>query len=80
MIEADTAMGGADEDEEALLAQALAMSEQEAGEAGGDIDMGEEDISEEEAIKRAIAMSMAAGDKGQNEEDDDEDMEPARSR
>lgn len=80
MIEADTAMGGADEDEEALLAQALAMSEQEAVEAGGDIDMGEEDISEEEAIRRAIAMSMAAGDKGQNEEDDDEDMEPARSR
>jgi hypothetical protein len=56
----------------------LAMSEQEAGEAGGDVEMGEEDISEEEAIERAIAMSMAAGDKGPNEEDDDEDMQPAR--
>lgn len=78
MIAADTAMEGADEDEEALLAQALALSEREAGEAGGDVDMGEEDISEEEAIERAIAMSIAAGGKGQSEEDDDEDMEPAR--
>ena len=68
-------MAGAEEDEEALLAQALAMSEQEAG---GDVEMGEEDISEEEAIEHAIAMSMAPGDKGQNEEDEDEDMQPAR--
>jgi hypothetical protein len=72
-------MEGAEADEEALLAQALAMSEKEAGEAGGgDVDMGEEDISEEEDIKRAIAMSMVAGDKEQNAEEDDEDMEPAR--
>ena len=79
MIAADTAMDGTDEDEEALLAQALALSEREAVEAGGgDVDMGEEDISEEEAIERAIAMSIAAGDRGQSEEDDDEDMEPAR--
>lgn len=73
---ADAAMEGAEEDEEALLAQALAMSEQEA--AGGDVEMGEEDISEEEEIERAIAMSMAPGDKGQNDNDDDEDMQPAR--
>ena len=79
MVAADIAMEGAEEDEEALLAQALAMSEKEAGETGGgDIDMGEEDISEEEEIKRAISMSMGPGDKGQNAEEDDEDMEPAR--
>jgi hypothetical protein len=72
-------MEAVEEDEEALLAQALAMSEQEAGEAGDvDVEMGEEDVSEEEAIERAIALSMAAGDKGPNEEDDDEDMQPAR--
>lgn len=72
---ADIAMEGADEDEEALLAQALAMSEREAG---GDVEMGDEDISEEEAIERAIAMSMAAGGKGQNDDEDDEDMQTPR--
>lgn len=72
---ADTTMEGADEDEEAILARALALSEQEAG---GDVEMGDEDISEEEAIERAIAMSMAAGEKGENDDDDDEDMKTPR--
>ena len=45
-----------DADEEALLQQAIAMSE------GHDVDMGEEqgddEVDEEEAIARAIEMSM----------------------
>ena len=44
-----------DDDEEAMLRQALAMSQ------GQDVEMhaeGDEDISEEEAIARAIEMSM----------------------
>ncbi|KAK7696474.1 hypothetical protein QCA50_001131 [Cerrena zonata] len=46
-----------DEDEEALLQQALAMSQQEGGGAEIEIDEDEE-MSEEEAIARAIEMSM----------------------
>lgn len=53
---------GADKDEEAMLAQALAMSER------NDVDMGEEqdeDMDEEEAIARAIQMSMKQEEKEQ---------------
>jgi len=48
-------------DEEAMLAQALAMSE------GKDVEMGEqdEDMDEEEAIARAIQMSMKQDEKEQ---------------
>ncbi|KAG2130442.1 uncharacterized protein EDB93DRAFT_1234060 [Suillus bovinus] len=53
---------GVDRDEEAMLAQALAMSER------NDVDMGEEqdeDMDEEEAIARAIQMSMKQEEKEQ---------------
>lgn len=56
-----------DDEEDALLQQALAMSE------GQDVDMdaaaeGDEDISEEEAIAKAIEMSMKqqGGQEGQD--------------
>lgn len=51
-----------DKDDEAMLAQALAMSER------NDVDMGEEqdeDMDEEEAIARAIQMSMKQEEKEQ---------------
>jgi len=50
-----------EKDEEAMLAQALAMSE------GKDVEMGEqdEDMDEEEAIARAIQMSMKQDEKEQ---------------
>ncbi|KAF8530602.1 hypothetical protein BU17DRAFT_79451 [Hysterangium stoloniferum] len=52
-----------EEDEEAMLAQALAMSQDtEGADADGDVEMGEEEMSEEEAIAKAIAMSMQEGD------------------
>jgi 26S proteasome regulatory subunit N10 len=47
------AAGGVDDD----LARALAMSQ---GESGEDVQM--EDLSEEEQIARAIALSMGGGD------------------
>lgn len=53
---------GVDNDEEAMLAQALALSEH------NDVDMGEEqdeDMDEEEAIARAIQMSMKQEEKEQ---------------
>lgn len=53
---------GVDKDDEAMLAQALAMSER------NDVDMGEEqdeDMDEEEAIARAIQMSMKQEEKEQ---------------
>ncbi|KAG2139733.1 hypothetical protein DEU56DRAFT_972385 [Suillus clintonianus] len=53
---------GGDKDDEAMLAQALAMSER------NDVDMGEEqdeDMDEEEAIARAIQMSMKQEEKEQ---------------
>lgn len=53
---------GVDKDDEAMLAQALAMSEH------NDIDMGEEqdeEMDEEEAIARAIQMSMKQEEKEQ---------------
>lgn len=57
-----TESAGADHDDEAMLAQALAMSER------NDVDMGEEqdeDMDEEEAIARAIQMSMKQEEKEQ---------------
>lgn len=52
-----------DKDDEAMLAQALAMSER------NDVDMGEdEDMDEEEAIARAIQMSMKQEEKEQREQ------------
>ncbi|KIK36166.1 hypothetical protein CY34DRAFT_811508 [Suillus luteus UH-Slu-Lm8-n1] len=53
---------GVDNDDEAMLAQALALSER------SDVDMGEEqdeDMDEEEAIARAIQMSMKQEEKEQ---------------
>ncbi|KAG2125881.1 hypothetical protein BD769DRAFT_1463856 [Suillus cothurnatus] len=57
-----TESAGVDKDDEAMLAQALAMSER------NDVDMGEEqdeDMDEEEAIARAIQMSMKQEEKEQ---------------
>lgn len=57
-----TELAGVDKDDEAMLAQALAMSER------NDVDMGEEqdeDMDEEEAIARAIQMSMKQEEKEQ---------------
>lgn len=57
-----TESAGVDHDDEAMLAQALAMSER------NDVDMGEEqdeDMDEEEAIARAIQMSMKQEEKEQ---------------
>lgn len=57
-----TESAGVDNDEEAMLAQALALSEH------NDVDMGEEqdeDMDEEEAIARAIQMSMKQEEKEQ---------------
>ncbi|KAG1875435.1 hypothetical protein DFJ58DRAFT_675267 [Suillus subalutaceus] len=57
-----TESAGVDNDEEAMLAQALALSER------NDVDMGEEqdeDMDEEEAIARAIQMSMKQEEKEQ---------------
>jgi len=54
-----------EEDEEAMLAQALAMSQDthtEEADVDGDVEMGEEEMSEEEAIAKAIAMSMQEGE------------------
>ncbi|EKM59013.1 uncharacterized protein PHACADRAFT_249169 [Phanerochaete carnosa HHB-10118-sp] len=56
----------ADDEEEAMLRQALAMSQGQDVEMQGD---GDENISEEEAIARAIAMSM----KPQEEQQDSKD-------
>jgi 26S proteasome regulatory subunit N10 len=56
----------ADDDDEAMLRQALAMSE------GQDVEMhagGDEEVTEEEAIARAIEMSM----KPQDEQGDGKD-------
>jgi 26S proteasome regulatory subunit N10 len=54
-----------DSDEEALLAQALAMSEAKDVEMEGDEEEEDEEMDEEEAIARAIEMSM----KGEEEEE-----------
>ncbi|KAG2359521.1 hypothetical protein BDR07DRAFT_1361108 [Suillus spraguei] len=57
-----TESAGVDKDDEAMLAQALAMSEH------NDVDMGEEqdeEMDEEEAIARAIQMSMKQEEKEQ---------------
>lgn len=51
----DNLIGEDEEDEEAMLARAMAMSR---GEAGGDVEMDDEDEDEEAAIARAIQMSL----------------------
>jgi 26S proteasome regulatory subunit N10 len=53
---------GVDKDDEAMLAQALAMSERNDVDMGGEQD---EDMDEEEAIARAIQMSMKQEEKEQ---------------
>lgn len=55
-----------DDEEEAMLRQALAMSQGEDVEMHGD---GNEDMSEEEAIARAIEMSMKAPEEQKEDKD-----------
>lgn len=58
-----------DDEEEAMLQQALALSEAREGEHGGDVEMGEggegdEELTEEDMIARAIEMSMQGEEEG----------------
>jgi 26S proteasome regulatory subunit N10 len=67
-----------EDDEDEQTAQAILLSQREAGGATEDVDMddgdedGDEEMSEEEAIARAIEMSM----KGEEEQQDPANKKP----
>jgi 26S proteasome regulatory subunit N10 len=57
-----------DDEEEAMLKQALAMSEEQDVDMSDGVREDEEEMSEEEAISRAIEMSMKQDEEGEKKE------------
>ncbi|GJJ07840.1 hypothetical protein Clacol_002045 [Clathrus columnatus] len=58
-----------EDDEEAMLARALALSREDNNAPAEDVEMGDEDLTEEEAIAAAIAMSLEQDGNGNQQGD-----------